>query len=233
MRCFLILVLLVFPITNSYAAGFPPLFKASYVVKKGPFELGHAVHELQAGPEGEMVYISSSDTTGLAELLFSDHIRETTRLKASNPVMIPLEYSYRRSGKRNSVISQQFDWEESAVTSHVDETEYMYSLLPGTIDLSAYQVRLMVDLASGQREFSYPVAGKAGIDTYHITHIGDDSIETALGMRDVVVIQRKTKRTTTMWCAKDLYFLPVRIQHEENGNKFNAYLVSVTGLNLP
>ena len=33
-----------------------------------------------------------------------------------------------------------------------------------------------------------------------------------------------------MWCAYDLHFLPVKIQHEEDGNTFTAYLESVEGL---
>jgi hypothetical protein len=211
----------------------PPAFKAHYVVKKGPFVLGHATHELQYGTDGELVFLSGSDTTGLADLLYSDHIRETTHLQHDGTRLVPKEYQYRRNGKRNQTISQQFDWKQASVTSHVDEAVYEYPLSPGTIDQSAYKVSLMIELAKGNREFSYPVAYKNKMRTYDIKHLGDERLETALGELNTVVLRRKTKRTTTMWCAYDLHFLPVKIQHEEKGGVFTAYLESVEGLQVP
>jgi hypothetical protein len=220
-------------VLNVQAGELPPAFKAHYVVKKGPFALGNASREWQPGADGELVFHSGSDTTGLAELLYSDHITETTRLQHDGTRLVPQEYQYRRSGKRNQVISQQFDWQQGSVTSRVDETVYEYQLPPGTIDQSAYQVSLMIELAKGNREFSYPVAYKNKIRIYDIRHIGDERLETALGELNTVVLQRKTSRTTTLWFAYDLHFLPVKIQHEEKGGVFTAYLESVEGLQVP
>ena len=62
---------------------------------------------------------------------------------------------------------------------------------------------------------------------YDIEHLRDERIDTVLGGLDTVVIRRSAKQTTTMWCASDLHFLPVKIQHEEKGGVFTAYLQSV------
>jgi hypothetical protein len=145
----------------------------------------------------------------------------------------PLEYLYQRDGRKNSTFSQQFDWEEGYVTSRVNEKVYRFKLDPGAIDQSAYQISLMIDLAKGERVFHYHVAGKSGMRTYDISHVGDETINTVYGDLDTVVIQRKDKQITTMWCADDLHFLPVKIQHEEKGMVFTAYLESVEGLAVP
>ena len=232
-RYILLMISALFVLNVQADERLPPAFKAYYEVKKGPIVLGRATHELRNGADGELEYLSGSDSTGLVELLYSDHIRETTRLKQEGARLVPLEYTYRRNGKRNRTISQQFDWKAGRVTSHVDDRVYEYPLPPDAIDQSAYQVSLMVDLAKGEREFHYPVAGKSGMRVYDIRHVGDERIKTVYGELNTVVIQRKEKQITTMWCAYDLHFLPVKIQHEENGSVFAAYLESVEGMPVP
>lgn len=230
---YLLVIFSALLVLNVQADNLPPAFKAHYVVKKGPLTLGTAMRELRYGPDGELVFYTGSDSTGLAELLYSNHVRETTRLKQDGAHMVPLEYHYQRSGKRDRTIKQLFDWQQGSVTSHVDAAVYEYELPHSTIDLNAYQISLMVDLARGIREFSYPVAGKKAMRTYDIKYVGDERLNTVLGELNTVVMQRKTKRTTTMWCAPDLHFLPVKIQHEEKGSTFTAYLESVEGLPDP
>ena len=232
MRNFILLLASLFAM-NALAVELPPAFKAHYVVKKGPFELGKAIRELRFGPDGEIIYRSGSDTTGLADLLYSNHVKETTRLQRHGTTVVPIEYQYKRSGKRDRTMSQQFDREQGKVTSLVDAKKYEFQVPDNVIDPNAYQLKLMVELASGTREFSYQVARKGGMRTYDIRHLGDERLKTVYGELDTVVIQRKTSRTTTMWCAPELDFLPVKIQHKEKDGPFTAYLESVEGLQLP
>jgi Protein of unknown function (DUF3108) len=215
------------------AVELPPAFKATYVVRKGPLELGRATHELQYAPGAALVFLSGTDTTGLAELLFSDHIRETTHLKQDATRVEPVEYQYVRSGKRNREVSQQFEPDQGKVISRVDGQVYEYPLSGPVIDQSAYLVSLMIDLAAGGRNFSYQVAGNKDVRTYDIRHVRDEVVDTKLGKLRTVVLQRNDKQVTTMWCAVDLHFLPVKIQHEEDGSVFTAYLDSVSGITLP
>lgn len=228
-RCLFVLLFSLLAM-NLPAADLPPAFKAVYVVRKGPFELGRSTRQLQYGSDGQLIFRSDSDTSGLADLLFSEHIRETTRLQQQGGHVLPEEYRYRQNGKRRREISQQFDWKQGQVTSRVNEQVYEFPIQPGTFDQSGYQVKLMMDLASGSREFSYHIAGSKKLRTYDIDNLGDERVKTVMGPLNTVVIQRKDEQTTTMWCAYDLHFLPVKIQHEENGNTFTAYLESVEGL---
>lgn len=209
------------------ASDVPPAFKAHYVVKKGPFKLGHSVRELRHGENGELTFYSSSESTGFVSLLFSEDIQETSRLRQVGERIMPLEYQYRREGRRNRTIAQQFDWQAGNVTSKVNETVHEFALHEDALDQSGYQVNLMVDLARGERDISYHVARRDEMRVYDIEHLRDERIDTVLGELDTVVIRRSAKQTTTMWCAGDLHFLPVKIQHEEKGGVFTAYLQSV------
>lgn len=212
------------------ASDLPPAFKAHYEVKKGPFKLGHSVRELRYGENGELIFYSASESTGFVSLLFSENISETSRLKQDGERIVPLEYQYRRDGRRNRTISQRFDWQTGNVTSQVNDAVYEFALPGDALDQSGYQVNLMMDLARGDRDISYHVARRDEMRVYDIKHLGDERLDTVLGELDTVVIRRTAKQTTTMWCAYDLNFLPVKIQHEEKGGVFTAYLTSVEGL---
>jgi len=230
MRVCLIALLFALTAVNAPAAGLPPPFKAVYVVKKGPFELGHSTRQLQYGTDGAVEFRSDSDTSGLADMLFSEHIRETTRLQQHDDRVLPDEYHYRRDGKHKREISQRFDRNLGKVTSQVDEQVYAFPIPPDTLDQNGYQVNLMMDLTNGTREFNYSIAGSKRLRSYEIENLGDQRLKTVLGPLNTVVLQRRDEQTTTMWCAYDLHFLPVKIQHEEDGNTFTAYLESVEGL---
>ena len=228
----LLLITALFVTTAVPAGGLPPAFKAHYVVKKGPFELGSSVRELRYHANGELEYLTRSDTGGFIGLLFEEHIRETTRLRQNGERVMPLEYRYQRDGRRDRTITQQFDWQAGQVTSQVNDAVYSYALQDGAIDQSAYLVNLMTDLANGKREFNYRVASRKELRTYDVQHLGDERLNTVLGELDTVIIQRKAKETTTLWCAADLHFLPVKIRHEDKNGVFTAYLESVEGLQL-
>lgn len=232
MQRFALLLSLLLAFVNVPAAELPPDFTARYVVKKGPMQLGVASRQLQRGEDGSLVYRTSSDTTGLADMLFSNHVRETTSLAVVDGHALPLEYDYSRSGKRDRSLQQSFDWDAGRVANRLNNVLTEYDIEAPTYDLSGYQLNLMTGLARGTRSFDFNIAGKHGPRTYAIRHVGDETVNTALGEFDTVVVQRQAGQTTTLWCAAALNYLPVKIEHEENGSTFTAYLESVVGLGV-
>lgn len=225
----LTLLLVVAGMAPLYAAGPPPAFRAEYTVKKGPLVLGQSVRELQPGGDGQFVFTASSDTTGLANALLNEHIRETSRLQWDGQHLLPLTYEYRRDGKRTRRVVQTYDWQQPGVTSQLDERVYQYPVPAQTYDPSGYQVSLMIDLTAGRRDMDYSIATSKRLRNWDIRHVGDEPVDTPLGRLDTVVIQRKTDQVTTLWCAPALQYLPVKIEHEEDGMTFTAYLESVSG----
>lgn len=226
---FLVFLLVCAITAPLFAAGPPPAFRAEYAVKKGPLELGRSVRELKQTPDGQFVFSSSSDTTGLADMLLDEHIRETARLRWNGQHLQPESYEYSRNGKRTRRISQAFDWQAGRMTGRLDERVIEYALPPVTYDSAGYQVSLMIDLADGVRDLEYSIASSKALSTWEIRHVGNEAVATPLGKLDTVVIQRRSDQVTTMWCAPSLHYLPVKIEHEENGMTFTARLQSVTG----
>lgn len=225
----LVLMLLAAVVAPLYAAGPPPAFRAEYVVKKGPLELGRSVRELQQGEDGQLVFRSSSDTTGLANMLLDEHIREAAYLRWDGRHALPVKYEYSRNGKRTRRIAQQYDWQAGRVTSRLDDRVFEYEIPAVTYDTAGYQVSLMIDLAESVRDLEYSIAASKGLRTWDIRHVGNEVVTTPLGRLDTVVIQRRTDQVTTMWCAPGLHYLPVKIEHEEDGMTFTASLLSLTG----
>lgn len=230
MMRYCLLIIAALCVANVPADDLPPAFRADYIIKKGPFELGRSSRELSYSDNGELVFRTDSQSTGLVSLFYTEKIAEVTRMQQVDGRVVPVEYQYQRDGRRKRTITQQFDWASGRVTSRVNETVYEFALDENALDQSGYQVNLMIDLAKGVRDISYPVVRKNDVRVYEISHIGNERLETVLGAIDTVVIQRKEDKVTTMWCAPDLHYLPVKIQHEEDGSVFTAYLHTVAGM---
>ena len=78
----------------------------------------------------------------------------------------------------------------------------------------------------------YAIADGGKLKTYDIHVRGEEVIETPAGQFETVIVAREgDERSTTMWCAKSLNYLPVKIQQiEADGNRFSAELSQVKGL---
>jgi hypothetical protein len=76
------------------------------------------------------------------------------------------------------------------------------------------------------------VADGGRLKTYHFEWQGVETINIPAGTFDTVRLRRvHGKTTTTIWCARKLNFLPVRIQQKKRGDSASvAVLESVQGL---
>ncbi|MCK4587906.1 MAG: DUF3108 domain-containing protein, partial [Gammaproteobacteria bacterium] len=76
------------------------------------------------------------------------------------------------------------------------------------------------------------VADGGKLKSYDAVIQKTETIETPAGEFETIRVNRDDgKRVTTLWCAPDLNYLPVRIEHYKKGDtKVNAYLVKVKGL---
>ncbi len=213
-------------------AQLPPPFVAEYRISMGLLSLGKAERELRRDGDG-LIYISRSRTAGMLSWLVKEDLTETSRVEWMNGRVRPLLYHRKRIGRKNQDIEQRFDWQQGKVYSRINGELHVFDLPSDGLDQNMYQLSLMVDLAAGKRSMDYAVAGNEKFRRYPIRMIGRESVDTPWGRLETLVIQRKEKKvTTTMWCAPRLYYLPVRIGHEEKGNRFTAELQSLRGMQL-
>jgi len=212
------------------AAKLPPDFIAKYEIKKGFIKIGNAQRSLKRKNNGDAIYTSNSKTTGFIASLFKEHILQTTRFSFENELIKPKTYFYNRNRGKKTV-EQTYDWQKQMVHSQRDDKLFEYEIPDKVQDQSIYQLSLMLDLADGKRNFTYHIAENVRMVDYHVRHISNKKLETKLGNLDTVVMQvHNSKITTTIWCARSLNYLPVKIEHEEGGTTFTAHIVSVSGL---
>jgi hypothetical protein len=91
---------------------------------------------------------------------------------------------------------------------------------------------MMNDLHQGKKgELNYSIADGGKLKDYKILIIGEETIETELGeFTTTKVVRTRGTRTTTMWCAKKLGYLPVRItQKKEGGGEHTANIFKIEG----
>jgi hypothetical protein len=211
-------------------------FTAVYTLKKSGFSIGETRRTLTMGGDNRHVFESITRPTGLARLLTGGQVIERSEWRypqnRQNQLQ-PLQYTFintSRSKERN--VTLLFDWEAHTVTNTINGAPWQMALPDHTQDKLLYQLQLMADLRRYQRTLNYPVADGGTLKHYTLEMLGEETIRIPLGTFDTVRIRRvHGKRKTTMWCARQLNYLPVRIeQRKGDDSPVNAILTSVKGL---
>lgn len=218
------------------AAGLPEKFDATYSLSVGPLALAEMTRKLYPKGDGSYVYESSSKAVGYAHWFTKSVLTERSEWRYENQQLRPLIYSYDRTGdsKKERHLKLIFDWQSRRITDITNKEPWKLVLTNGTQDKLLYQLALVNDLQQGKRtKLEYNVAddGTAKITTFEI--VGEERIQTALGEFDTLKLQTSGTRTTTLWCAKKLNYLPVLIeQHDERGSAL-LKLVNLSGIPVP
>ena len=124
----------------------------------------------------------------------------------------------------------RFDWSTNVASGTVG-TEAVRLQLDGiSYDNVSIQYELMHDLLNDGPSQTYVLFDVDKIRVANVRKIGTRSIETSAGRFEAVGIQHQkegSSRTTTLWCAPQLDYLPVIIeQHRKGKVKFRATLTS-------
>jgi hypothetical protein len=112
----------------------------------------------------------------------------------------------------------RYDWEsgQARVSGHVEATLPLDQPLH---DLLSYQLALRCDIEQGHDEMSYPLIARNKIRTYQFARRGTETLQTALGSLETIVVDRvrdsDDKRTTRIWLAPELNHILVKLEQYE------------------
>ena len=189
-------------------------FKATYRLARNGFNVGEMKRSLQASGNGTYIFESYSAATGFISLFVGDKIVERSTWVFVNDQPQPVRYTYNRKGGREERhIKLTFDWNEGIVTNTINNDPWKMHIPPQTQDKLLYQLTLMIDLKAGKEKIHYEIADGGKLKDYEFITLGEEQIDTPLGKLDTIKIMRTEDiRKTTIWCAKTLDYLPVRIQ---------------------
>tara|TARA_B100000579_G_C22789244_1_gene833561 strand:+ start:527 stop:1237 length:711 start_codon:yes stop_codon:yes gene_type:complete len=200
-------------------------FKVTYNIHKGPLKVGSISRSLRIENDGQYTFISRMESSGFAKFLSGSLLLETSKGRIVKDKIIP--YSYRReTDKQDKNYELNFDRKNNLV-KRIDVAEgYEEILKEDTFDKLSYQAQMMMDLSSTFNEnLKYAIASQKKIVTYDVILIKEKKISTPMGKLKTLVINRKdpnSSKETTVYCAKELDWLPVRIEHTDKKGRSMA-----------
>jgi hypothetical protein len=211
-------------------------YTATYRVEYKGKEAGTAEFSVrELADRGLYEFSSSIMAKGLLKLARPKPAVERSHFRANAAGITPVEFWYEdgsRSGEDN--LHMVFDWDRRVATVTGAEARRELALPETALDRGSLQVALMRDLAATGSVRSYALADEDSVAEYAYTDNGTAMITTGAGAFDARVLTQQragSSRTTWLWVAPQLKFLPVRIEQRRDGEVQTAFdLVSISGL---
>ncbi len=198
-------------------------FSAIYALSRNGIALGTSRLELSLRADGRYLYSSSVTPGGLLSLFVSDKVEESSLMALENDGLRPHHYRYHRfGGKKERLVELDFDWHGMQVTNDIGGKRWSMEIPEGTLDKLGYQLAIMRDLKRGLRDMEYAIADGGKLKRYYLTVSGEETVETDLGPLRALRIERtkeSSKKTTRIWCAPSLDYLPVMIEQVKKGDE--------------
>lgn len=211
-----------------------PTFRAEYSLYAKNTRAAQVIRSLTRLDDNSYEYRSETKTVGLISLFRKLHIVESSRLIAEDRMLKPVHYSYGRTGYRKKRdVSIEFNSETNKIKNTINGDFWHLPMEPAVMDKLLYQLAIMYDLKNGRIPASYRIADGGGIKTYSFEKLGEEVVETPLGSFNTVKMLRHkpgSSRKSVFWCAPDLEFLQVKVEHtEKDGSTTVAVLKSLQG----
>lgn len=210
-----------------------PPFDAEYSLQRNGVIMGTSTRSLSAAQDGIFIYSSTTQATGIVAWFVKDRIDEHSKWTFDGKHIRPLEYVYNRSGgSKTRQVKLSFDWQHHTVTNSIDGDPWRMEIPPDAQDKLVYQLAIMYDLLNGKKNLEYKIADGGKLKDYTFEIVGEEVLNTALGRLKTVRLQRiGDKRDSTVWCAPQLSYLPVRLEQQDtDGSELSMYINSVQGL---
>jgi len=156
----------------------------------------------------------------------------TSEFGGSAGELKPIRFRAVDTIKNDPDVDLSFDWSTNEVSGTIGEENVVQQLDGVVHDSVSIQYRLMSDLLNGGAEEHYTLFDVEKLRVANVTNVGTKKVKTKAGTFVAVGIQHQkegSSRTTTLWCVKELGYLPVIIeQHRAGKLKFRATLERYT-----
>lgn len=217
------------------AAELPREFEARYSLYRAGAKVAEMLRVFARLGEDRFSYRSETRTTGLFSLFRKDFIVEQSNWLLQDGQLRPLNYLYQHGGgKKQRNVAVAFDWDAQRITNTINGESWRMPAEPEVMDKLLYQLAIMNDLQQGRSQLAYSIADGGKIKVYNFELHGEEVIDTPLGALRTVKVSRQrpdSRRQTVFWCARQLHFLPVRVENvETDGGRTTVLIDSVSGL---
>ena len=207
--------------------------KAQYRVKISVLG-GQLDTELRATANGYRA-THTIKATGMSRMLAGGRIRESSLFDRHEDGIRPVNYisddTLTRDKTRASI---SFDWVGGQASGTVNNEDFAAPMNGLAYDRVAIQYELMSDLMTEGTADEYVLFDIDELKTVTVRFIGTKTVQVPAGNYEAIGVQHQTpgsKRVTTMWCVKELDYLPVIIeQHRKGKLKMRAELSNYSPL---
>lgn len=158
---------------------------------------------------------SISETTGMADLFYSQHLNYLSEGKITNGGLQPETFlmSRKRRGE-TEVAKANLDWENREITLGKVQNRRSEALPAGSQDLVSlfYQLSLAPPAPGRVR---LPITNGSDLDIYELDVLQEERIETPLGVLKALPVRQVRqpgKESIEFWLAADYGYLPVKIR---------------------
>jgi hypothetical protein len=216
---FLLAVSLLCVALSSFAGSQLTPHTAEYKIKISILG-GKLSTQFQATETGYMAE-SVIKATGLSRLIAGGSIREQSWFSERDGRIQPRQYrSTDGLSSDHDAIDLDFNWDLREVTGLIDGEDFQAALDGDVHDRVSLQYGLMYDLLNGGQRAEYFLQDADELKTLSITNIGTKAVKVPFGRFTAVGIQHQragSSRVTTLWCVKELGYLPVIIEQHRKG----------------
>ncbi len=207
----------------------PTLFEADYTIRIKGARVARMTRRFTRFEDGTYQYYSETRTTGLFSIFRKDLIVETSKWYMNAEKLIPVDYYYEHSGgKKDRRVDISFDWENNRITNSIDGSSWKMPTSPNIMDKLLYQLAIMYDLQAGKEALHYTVADGGKTKIYNFEILGEETVKTPLGKLHTIKLERhkpNSRRKSTLWCAKELEYLPIKVENVEKDGRITVALI--------
>lgn len=218
-------LLLILSIGTASAA--PQAFQANYSVIKSGLSLGEMKANLTYSGN-QYTYLKQTKANGLAALISGDTLTERSQGNKQGHQLSSKNYLHHHKNRRKDRRDQFNFAAPSQVQGNYRGTAYSLNVPNGTIDPALLELRIMDDIAAN-RPLSYRITEKGKLKDYRFRKLSRETLTLPAGRYEcekIQMIRDNGQRTTTIWLAKELNYLPVQIRHNEKGDIIETQLTA-------
>jgi len=192
-------------------------YEARYTVNWHGLYAGESIHKLHRRPDG-MYHFETRTSPKLAFLPFN--YRESSDFSYQAGKIKPHNYYYNlQEGKKHKVGNVSFNWQENTLRNKALAEPWEMTIPKDVQDKLSHTLSLRQALKEGLTILTFTVAEEDKIKDYSFTILGEERLNTKIGVMDTIKVQHVSRRgnRTTLWLAKSLDYAPVKMMQSRQG----------------
>jgi len=236
-RARLLVALLLCAISVPVFAAATDSFTATYKAKYGIIGLGTLKFQLKPDPDapGCYIYTGEGAPNAVVSMLVGDLSDASHFCITDDGTLQPQYFRHHEKGSPKHSYTLQFDWQEQSVRYENGQGKSRTLELPETAtDPMSLQIaaRMWVDSAPNPAQLTrrnFTLVDEDEIKTYTLAVRSGGTVKVPAGRFDTLIVERvdKEDKRLAFWLAKYMDWIPVRVEHEQDGRTITMELSSI------